>query len=214
MTHPVFYFHSLINSGRLRDVPTCTRVKATQQVRELGLLTTTPPLLHRLLYSRELASCLLIQQNSSQLWRCRWGCKAYSSDDPGAGGSSVGITYPRPRSSLQPGLLTLDKSQRARTQALPAVPCSPKTCPFWGVTLSWRKGLELIQKDKVNQTSYFSSPAHPLSSLRQLAASQQQDAAFQTSMVMSGFTNGSKPDRNNPFLAAQRRPFPTVWGCM
>lgn len=54
MAHPVFYFHSLINSGRLRDIPTCTRVKATQQVRELGLLTTTPPLLHRLLYSREL----------------------------------------------------------------------------------------------------------------------------------------------------------------
>lgn len=69
----------------------------------------------------------------------------------------MGLTHPRPRSPLQPGLLTLDRSQRAPTQTFPAVPWGPKTCPFWVVTLGWRKGLELIQKDKVHQTSYFSS---------------------------------------------------------
>lgn len=63
----------------------------------MGLLT--PALLHRLLYSRELVSCRLIQQNSSQLWQCRWGCKAYSIDDPR--GTRAGKSNPAPRTPGQ-----------------------------------------------------------------------------------------------------------------
>lgn len=76
-------FHSLFNTRRLREVPTLCQAQGHRAGEGAGFSDDhISLLLHRLVYSHELASCLQIQQNSSQLWQCRWGCKAYSSDDP------------------------------------------------------------------------------------------------------------------------------------
>ena len=44
LAHPVFYFILSLTLESSEKFPPCARLRATQQVRELGLLTTTPPL--------------------------------------------------------------------------------------------------------------------------------------------------------------------------
>lgn len=199
MTHPVFYFHSLINSGRPRH-----SYLHQGQSHTAGKWSWVWPPHPSSAQAALLTWVSLMPSDSAEFFtalRCRWGCKAYSSDDPGAGGSSVGITYPRPRSSLQPGLLTLRQIAESGTQALKR-PCSPKTALLGG------------DSDKVNQTSYFSPPAHPLvlwDSCIQPAAKQQM-LLFKPPWSCQGSLTDQSLTEITPFWLHKGGLFPIKFG--
>lgn len=79
------------------------------------------------------------------------------------------------------------KSQRRALQALPAVLQPKDHHPFLGG-----------DSDKVNQTAISRLPP-PLSSLRQLAASQQQDAAFKPPWSCQGSLTDQSLTEITPF---------------
>lgn len=156
LAHPVFYFILSLTLESSEKFPPCARLKATQQVRELGLLTTMHPLF--------CTGCFTHVSSPHAFWFSRI-LHSFGDADGGVRHTAAMILGRKAVIwEIESGSLTQDQGYHLSTQHSTLktnhwksshsgpTQLSPgaRTPALFGWWLwAWRKVLELIQKDKV-----------------------------------------------------------------